>query len=121
MKDEGVKEPTHSDGSLFTIFWYAYPETARRKREDAWNAWRDLNPTPEEAGRIMTCLDAWKKSKRWTDDNGEFIPNAENFLNPQKGYLYVAPPPARQTIPKGACGQLGAAEMEAIQRVLQEG
>lgn len=119
-RDEGVKEPTRNDGSLFTIFWYAYPETARRSREDAWKAWKALNPAPGEAARIMTCLDAWKRSKRWTDDNGEFIPNAENFLNPQKGYLYTAPPPAKQPIPKGASGQLGEAEMEAIQKVLKE-
>lgn len=118
MKDEGVKEPSRKDGSLFTDFWYAYPETARRKREDAWKAWKVLSPTPEDAARIMACLDAWKRSKRWTDDNGEFIPNAENFLNPQKGYLYVAPPPAKQGVPKGASGQLGEAELEAIQKVL---
>ena len=120
MEDEGVKEPTRNDGSLFTTFWYAYPETARRKREDAWQAWKSLNPTPEEAAKILFCLDAWKKSKRWTDDDGEFIPNAENFLNPQKGYLYQIPAPAKQGVPKGASGVLGEAELEAIQKVLRE-
>jgi hypothetical protein len=120
MKDEGGGIPTRNDGSLFTTFWYAYPETTRRKREDAWEAWKVLNPNQEQAAKIMVCLEAWKKSKRWLDDNGEFIPNAENFLDPQKGYLYRTPTPAKQAVPKGASGELGAAEMEAIQRVLRE-
>jgi hypothetical protein len=121
MKDEGesVASPPN-DGSLFTTFWYAYPETAKRRREDAWKAWRKLNPTSEQAAQIMSCLDGWKKSKRWMDDNGEFIPNAENFLDPQKGYLSHIPSPAKQAIPKGASGELGTAELEAIQRVLRE-
>lgn len=121
MKDEGESFASPpNDGSPFTVFWYAYPETAKRRREDAWKAWRRLNPTPEQAARIMACLDAWKKSKRWLDDNGEYIPNAENFLDPEKGYLSHVPTPAKQAIPKGASGELGEAELEAIRNVLSE-
>lgn len=121
MLDEGESFASPpNDGSPFTVFWYAYPETAKRRREDAWKAWRKLNPTPEQAARIMACLDAWKKSKRWLDDNGEYIPNAENFLDPEKGYLSHVPTPAKQAIPKGASGELGEAELEAIRNILSE-
>lgn len=117
------KQAPPNDGSLFTVFWNAYPscpETARGNREEAWRAWKKLNPNPAEAARIMEHLNAWKLSKRWLDDNGEFIPNAKNFLDPNKDYLSTKPTPAKQTIPKGASGELGAAELEAIQRVLQD-
>lgn len=114
------KQDPPNDGSLFTAFWNAYPETAKRRREAAWNAWKKLNPTPAEAARIMDHLAAWKASKRWLDDGGEYIPNAENFLDPDKGYMKNKPAPAKQAVPKGASGELGAAEMEAIQRVLRE-
>ena len=112
--------PAPKDGDLFTAFWNAYPETARRRREAAWNAWKKLNPNREAAERIMECLDAWKRSKRWMDDNGEFIPNAANFLDPGKGYLDTKPAPGKQPIPKGASGEPGEAELEAIRRVLAQ-
>ena len=121
MKDEGdsVASPP-GDCASFTLFWYAYPDSAKRSREDAWKAWKKLNPTAEQAAQIMACLEGWKRSKRWTDDNGEYIPNAENFLDPQRGYLSHVPPAVKQTVPKGASGELGSAELEAIQRVLKE-
>ena len=119
-RDEGVEEPARNDGCLFTAFWCAYPEIMQRRREDALQAWRKLNPTPELAEQIMTHLEAWKKSKRWTDDNGEFIPNPENFLDPEKGYFSRMPASAKKPIPMGASGELGIAELEAIQRVLNE-
>lgn len=119
-RDEGVKNPAPSDGALFTAFWDAYPESARSEREEAWRAWKKLNPSPECAARILENLSAWKRSKRWTDDGGAFIPAPKNFLNPDKSYLRTSPAPANQEIPKGASGQLGAAELEAIQRVLSE-
>lgn len=110
-----------NDGSLFTAFWNAYPESAKRRREEAWEAWKKLNPSAEQAAQIMSRLNDWKSSKRWMDDDGEYIPNAENFLDPQRGYLSYNPVPAKKSIPMGASGELGEAELEAIQRALKEG
>jgi hypothetical protein len=93
---EGEKHPL-SDGSLFTAFWNAYPENARYDREEAWEAWKKLNPTQERAEQIMDFLGHWKVSKRWTDDGGAFIPAPKNFLNPEKSYLRTKPAPAKQT------------------------
>ena len=120
MKDEGVYCAPPSGENAFTLFWNAYPKKVRR--EEAWDAWKRLFSGPElmPVDLIMERLEGWKCSKRWTDDNGEFIPNPENFLDPDKGYLAATPPRAKQVIPKGARGQLGDAELEAIQRVMGE-
>ena len=67
-------------------------------------------------------LKAWKRSKRWLDDNGEFIPNAENFLDPGKGYMKNKPAPANQGSNASVWGsaQLGEAEIGVIHRMLSE-
>lgn len=111
-----------SDSSLFTAFWNAYPESVRRRREDAWNAWKQLNPDKAEAARIMEHLNAWKLSQRWIDDGGGFIPNAENFLDPDRGYMKNKPAPAKQSHNWANNGerQLDQYEIEAIHRVLNE-
>ena len=121
--DKGVNDSAEgalSDGSLFTSFWNAYPESARSDREEAWEAWKKLNPTSDMAEKIMGFLGHWKASKRWTDDGGAFIPAPKNFLNPDKSYLRTIPAPSKLAPPKGASGELGAAELEAIQKVLRE-
>lgn len=126
-KGEGIGEGEgdilpRSDGSLFTVFWNAYPESARRRREDAWNAWKRLNPDEAESARIMEYLEAWKLSQRWTDDDGGFIPNAENFLDPDRGYMRNKPAPAKQTNiwTNNSERKLDQYEIEAIHRVLNE-
>ena len=48
----------------------------------------------------------------------QFAPRAEAFLSDDGYWKY---PPGAEGIPKGASGELGAAELEAIQRVLQGG
>ena len=84
-------------------------------------AWVKLVHSQEQSDGIIACLEAWKKSRRWLDDDGEYIPKPENFLDPGKEYLSKTPAPAKQPIPKGASGVLGEAELEAIQKVLSEG
>ena len=116
-KEQAESSAPHS-GKPFTAFWDAYP--TKIGRSDAWDAWRQLNPSQLIAGKILAALDAWKKSGQWTEDGGRFIPSAANFLS--KGYWQSPPPPAaaRKDIPKGASGELGEAELEAIQRILRE-
>lgn len=124
-RDEGVNDAASApaEGAMFTRFWNAYPETARIRREDAWEAWKKLNPDRAKAEGILKQLELWKQSARWRDDGGAFIPNPVNFLSADRGYLTATPPPSREvknTVPKGASGELGAAELEAIRMVLQE-
>jgi hypothetical protein len=119
---EGDNIP-RSDGSLFTAFWNAYPEHARSEREEAWEAWKKLNPTPDKAAEIMACLEAWKAHKRWTDDDGAFVPAPKNFLKPEKLYMSSRPPSGKQN---GFCNwpdgkrPLDEDDIAAIRRVMAE-
>ena len=114
-------ESAREDGSLFTSFWNAYPEQGSVDRERAWEAWKALNPDSGMAEDILSCLEAWKKSRRWREDGGEYIPNAANFLDPDKGYLGKYPKPMEDSGKAVAPSMtLGDAEMEAIARVLKQ-
>lgn len=119
-EEEKEKEQTGStpyDGRPFTRFWEQYPK--KIDREAAWTAWKGLNPSPDTVASILSALEAWKVSGQWTENGGRFIPDAANFLT--KGYWRSTPPPARKPpVPMGASGELGAAELEAIQRALRE-
>jgi hypothetical protein len=118
---EGEKEKKHAppiDGTLFTRFWEAYPN--KLGREKAWEAWKKLNPDHTMAEILVSALECWKRSERWRNKAGDlqFAPRAEAFLSDEG---YWKHPPGVEGISKGASGLLGAAELEAIQRVLQSG
>ena len=116
INDERVTGSTRSPEELFLIFWNAYPKQVDEAGARA--AWMRLSPGEKDFAIIMQRLEAWKQSKRWAD--AEFIPKAENFLNPEREYLFTSPSPAKQPVPKGTSGELGTAELEAIQKVLGE-
>lgn len=87
------------DGKAFTSFWEAYPW--KMNREEAWEAWKTLNPDLDTVIRIMTGLDAWKKSERWTEDSGRFIPAAAKFLRERDAYWGNPPQPAQKKPQQG--------------------
>lgn len=104
----------------FSAFWKAYPKPIGK--DMAWMAWQTINPNKETSGKIMSSLEAWKKSGQWTDDGDRFIPKPAKWLS--EGYWKMNPAPAKSNSKgthKGASGGLGQAELEAIQRVLKEG
>lgn len=105
------------DGKSFTAFWESYPN--KSDRGDAWEVWKRLSPDAKTAADIQAGLTAWKQSGQWRDDGGRYIPTAAKWL--EKRRWEWAPPPGKQDVPKGASGELGDAELEAIQRVLKEG
>ena len=106
-----------AEGRSFTAFWEDYP--AKINREDAWETWKAINPDAQTVGRIKSGLEAWKRSPQWTEDGGRYIPSAAKWLKDRR--WEVLPPAGKQKVPMGASGTLGAAELEAIQRVLREG
>lgn len=104
-------------GSSFTVFWESYP--CKIGREKAWEAWKELSPSPTLAEGIMNALEAWKQSEQWLEDGGRFVPRAAKWL--LERHFENPPATGKGAVPKGASGELGAAELEAIQRVLKEG
>ena len=104
---------TPNDGALFTAFWEAYPDKCAR--DTAWDAWRKLNPGQDLAAQIMHSLEAWKKSAGWQEQGGKFIPRAAKWLSEGHWQNIPAPASVKHGIPKGASGQLGEAELDAIQ------
>ena len=118
---EGEKEKKQSpplDGTFFTRFWEAFPN--KLGREKAWEAWKKLNPDKAMAELLISSLELWKRSEKWRNKTGDFqfAPRAEAFLSDDGYWKY---PPGSEGIPKGASGELGAAELEAIQKVLYGG
>ena len=105
----------------FDAFWLEYPKNSDRHRDAAVAAWNRLNPNDAGFNHIMSQLRLWKQSERWLEQDGRYIPKAEAFLDPKGEYLTKKPVPTKRDIPKGASGELGEAELAAIQRVLREG
>lgn len=104
----------------FDSFWNAYPKNSDRHRDAALSAWKQLNPNEDGVAHIMSQLRLWKQSERWLEEDGRYIPKAEAFLDPKGEYLTKKPASGKQGVPKGATGELGEAELAAIQRVLRE-
>ena len=118
IEGEKEKEDRPSfDGRCFTAFWDAYPN--KLKREDAWEAWKKLSPTPQVAKLILDNLAAWKKTSRWLEDGGRYIPGAAKFLS-DEGYWKCKPASAAES-GKPKERQLDAEEMAAIKRMMAEG
>ena len=110
----GAAAEAPAEGKCFTLFWEAYPVNIGR--ENAWDAWKELNPSAATVSQIMDALEKWKTSERWVEDGGRYIPRAAKFL--AEGHWRNPPAPAKQPIPKGASGELGSAELEAIRRAM---
>lgn len=118
IEGEEEKEKEHPAllvaGTYFTAFFDAYPN--KRKRDDAWKAWKSLNPDLATVEKLLAAVDAWKKSTQWTEDGGRFIPLAVNFLS-DSGY-WLSPPSVAPEKP--ARRQMDEDELRAIQQMLDE-
>lgn len=109
-------ESACAENDGFSVFWESYPR--KIGRDDALEAWNAMQPSQSTVERIMQALDRWVRSEQWADKGGRFIPRAAKFL--ADGYWMNPPAIAAEKVPKGASGQLGEAEMEAIQRMLSQ-
>ncbi len=74
----GVSTESNS-GSLFEKFWSSYPR--KTHKSDALRSWKRLRVGGDLFRIIMVYLDAWKKTKTWSDpDRYEFIPYPASWL-----------------------------------------
>lgn len=81
--------PAPMDGRSFTEFWKLYPAGKGGDREEAWKAWKELNPSTAVAWRILDGLRDWISSAQWAEDGGRYIPGAAKFLREQR---WLSPP-----------------------------
>ena len=118
LEIEIEKEPLYTDSvcvnrdtdtDRFERFWDFYP--VKLGKQKAWEAWQEENPDLDKA---ITALECWKRSRQWRQENGRYIPKAANFLK-EKYFLQIP----EGSVPMGASGHLGMAEMEAIENLMR--
>jgi hypothetical protein len=97
----------------FDIFWEKYPNKVCVR--DALDAWKDICITEGTAALILSGLDRWNNSLEWEKEGGRYIPRPAKRLSELRWQEHP-----KEKVPMGASGQLGTAEMEAIQRLLKE-
>ena len=97
----------------FDVFWEKYPNKCNYSK--AKDAFMRLDIPVEE---IMEGLEHHLKCNYWVNNNGQFVPFPDKWLNScgwkNRPPLYIEKPPV------GATGGLGKEELAAIQRVLAE-
>lgn len=97
----------------FETFWKAYPRKAGNKSK-AFDAFRKVDISLDA---MLSAIERQKRSAQWCKDGGAFIPHPTTWLN---GKRWNDELPMDTSIPKGASGILGSAEMEAIRAVMAE-
>lgn len=63
----------------FDTFWKAYP--LKMSKAQAEKAWKNIKPDPDLFDTILAAIEVWKKSERWNDQGGKFIPYPASWLN----------------------------------------
>lgn len=102
----------------FTRFWESYPK--KLNRDKAWKEWRKLNPGPDLAAKIAAGLEKWKICPMWNEDGGRYITSACDWLHDRRWEIVPPMGNGKKDVVRGASGELGQAELEAIQRVLAQ-
>ena len=101
-------------GEQFEMLWREYPDSRKGNKESAYQAY--IQVCPDSALSMLESLRQWKQSEQWNKDDGKYIPYLVNWI--MRGTWTEKPD--KMAIPKGASGELGDAELEAIRRVLSQ-
>ena len=98
----------------FDKFWEAYPR--KEGKQKARSAFAKVS-VPVQV--LLEALDDHKKSAQWTKDGGQFIPHPATWLNGQRWQDQMSPASAaRKGVPMGATGEMGEAELRAIEKLM---
>ena len=104
----------HTRGADFETFWNAYPRKEGKQKARA--AFAKVTVPVEE---LLEAIEAQKKSAQWSKDGGQFIPHPATWLNGSRWLDQMVPAKnVKSAVPKGASGELGAEELEAIRRIM---
>lgn len=110
-----LTEPKDFSGA-FRALIEAYPADRRGNAVSAEDAFRQAVCTADDVKLMSENLELWKRSEQWEKEGGRFIPYMCNWI--LRGTWRERP--AKMAVPKGASGELGEAEMEAIRRVMNQ-
>lgn len=105
---------TESVEGWFAELWASYPEEKRGSEAYAQKAYRASIHTEADARTAVENLAAWKSSEQWNKAGAQYVPSMSRWLT--EGIWQSRP----TRMAARASGELGQAELEAIQRVLQE-
>ena len=114
-REENRTEQKEMREGVFQEVYQNYPPARRGSQEEGRQVFFRCVTTERDGQIAIQNLDLWKKSSQWNKNGGRFVPNLINWL--ERGLWAVPPEP--ETI-YGASGRLGAAELEAIQRIMEE-
>ena len=103
--------PRETRGAAFEKFWTAYP-----RKEGKQKARAAFEKVTVPLDVLLTAIESQKRSAQWCKDGGQYIPHAATWLN---GKRWEDQLPMDTSIPKGASGHLGDAELEAIRKVME--
>ena len=119
LEIELESETDCSNGSysdpFFMEFFNAYPISI--DEYGARQAWEELNPDAACREQIAKSLDSWKKSSRWAEQGGRYIPHASTFLK-KNHWQTICDNTPKQSPGLCASGTLGEFEKQNILSIL---
>jgi len=66
----------------FDRFWASYPK--RTGKGAAKKSWLKIAPSESLTSQILDAVEIQKKSRQWTKDKGQYIPNPATWLNQER-------------------------------------
>ena len=70
---------TVPERDLFGEFWAMYPKKVAKQAAE--RAYKRLNPNAELHKKILENIILQKKSRQWTENGGQYIPNPATYIN----------------------------------------
>lgn len=125
LKEPNITEPNITEpnrngqqpgGGVFREILMNYPRAHIGNPAQAENAFHMAVSSEEAAQDMLESLAQWKNSEQWSKEGGRYIPMLVNWI--KNGIWRTRP--ARMRTCNGASGELGQAELEAIQQLLRE-
>lgn len=101
---------------VFAEIYNSYSSNKKKNRQDDYVVFKSVIKTDEDAILARKNFAAWMQSANWKNENARYVPRFDNFVI--KGY-WRRPPPELHSSMWGS-GDLGAAELEAIKKVLRD-
>lgn len=113
ITEPNITEPKDLAGAFREIL-SSYPESKHGNISAAEEAFRQSVHSGEDIRLLLDSLALWKQSEQWDKDDGKYIPYLCNWI--LRGTWREKPD--KLAVPKGASGDLGQAELDAIQQLM---